>query len=276
MSAEPQEHIETAEPTQEQPEATGAAPADGAKETTPATVPGEPADKVTGEPADKATGESASETKTESKDGGGETGDKATDEATAEAAEEASPASREGMRWYVLRVASNKEDRVCNALKRKVTIEGLEDRIGRVLVPTQKEKRMRAGKVRVVERKLYPGYVFVEMATEEDGSVTENVWFLVKETTGVGDFIGSGGKPTAMRDYDVEKMIAVAERREEQPTLGIPFKKGDRVKVREGSFENYEGDVDGIDEQKGTVTVLLTIFGRATPVDVEYWLLEKL
>jgi transcriptional antiterminator NusG len=184
-------------------------------------------------------------------------------------------ASREGMRWYVLRVASNKEDQVCQALSRKVKIEGLEERIGRILVPTQKEKRMRGGSVRVVERKLYPGYVFVEMATEEDGAVPENVWFMVKETTGVGDFIGSGGKPTPMRDYDVEKMLRAAERREEQPGLGIPFKKGDRVKVREGSFENYEGDVDTIDEQKGMVTVLLTIFGRATPVDVEYWLLER-
>lgn len=134
---------------------------------------------------------------------------------------------------------------------------------------------MRGGSVRVVERKLYPGYVFVEMATEEDGAVPENVWFMVKETTGVGDFIGSGGKPTPMRDYDVEKMLRAAERRDEQPGLGIPFKKGDRVKVREGSFENYEGDVDTIDEQKGMVTVLLTIFGRATPVDVEYWLLER-
>jgi transcriptional antiterminator NusG len=194
----------------------------------------------------------------------------------ADAPDKSSIASQEGMRWYVLRVASNKEDQVSRALSRKIAIEGMEDRIGRILVPTQKEKRMRAGKVRVMERKLYPGYVFVEMETEEDGSVSENVWFMVKETTGVGDFIGSGGKPTPMRDYDVEKMIAVAERREEQPTLGIPFTRGDRVKVREGSFENYEGDVDGIDEQKGTVTVLLTIFGRATPVDVEYWLLEKI
>ena len=185
-------------------------------------------------------------------------------------------ASREGMHWYVLRVASNKEDQVCRALSRKVKIEGLEERIGRILVPTQKEKRMRGGTARVVERKLYPGYVFVEMAPEEDGAVPENVWFMVKETTGVGDFIGSGGKPTAMRDHDVEKMLRAAERREEQPGLGIPFKKGDRVKVREGSFESYEGDVDSIDEQKGTVTVLLTIFGRATPVDVEYWLLERL
>lgn len=199
----------------------------------------------------------------------------AADASDSDAPDETSLSSQKGMRWYVLRVASNKEDQVSRALSRKIAIEGMEDRIGRILVPTQKEKRMRAGKVRVVERKLYPGYVFVEMATEEDGSVAENVWFMVKETTGVGDFIGSGGKPTPMRDYDVEKMIAVAERREEQPTLGIPFSRGDRVKVREGSFENYEGDVDGIDEQKGTVTVLLTIFGRATPVDVEYWLLEK-
>jgi transcriptional antiterminator NusG len=181
----------------------------------------------------------------------------------------------QGMSWYVLRVASNKEDQVCRALSRKVKIEGLEDRVGRILVPTQKEKRMRGGRVRVIERKLYPGYVFVEMATEEDGSVAENVWFMVKETTGVGDFIGSGGKPTPMREHDVEKMLLAAERREEQPEVGIPFSKGDRVKVREGSFENYEGDVDGIDEQKGMVTVLLTIFGRATPVDVEYWLLER-
>ncbi|UCG32882.1 MAG: transcription termination/antitermination factor NusG [Phycisphaerales bacterium] len=201
--------------------------------------------------------------------------DQAQPEPGGEEQEGISLASREGMRWYVLRVASNKEDQVCQALSRKVKIEGLEERIGRILVPTQKEKRMRGGSVRVVERKLYPGYVFVEMATEEDGAVPENVWFMVKETTGVGDFIGSGGKPTPMRDFDVEKMLRAAERRDEQPGLGIPFKKGDRVKVREGSFENYEGDVDTIDEQKGMVTVLLTIFGRATPVDVEYWLLER-
>jgi len=197
-----------------------------------------------------------------------------------QAAEAAAPPAgpeptRPGMKWYVLRVASNKEDQVREALERKVKIEGLEDRIGRVLVPTLKEKRMRGGSARVVERKLYPGYVFVEMATEEDGSIPENVWFLVKETTGVGDFIGSGGKPTSMRQQDVEKMLAAAEKPEDQPGLGIPFRIGDRVKIREGSFENFEGDVEAIDEQKGLVTVLLTIFGRATPVDVEYWLLER-
>jgi len=184
--------------------------------------------------------------------------------------------TRPGMKWYVLRVASNKEEQVRDSLERKVRIEGLQDRIGRILVPTAKEKRMKGGQVKVFEKKLYPGYVFVEMATEPDGSINEGVWFLVKETMGVGDFIGSDGKPTSMRDHDVEMMLLAAAKPEEQATLqGMEFKKGDRVKIKEGSFQNFEGAVDTIDEQKGIVTVLLTIFGRATPVDVEYWQLEK-
>lgn len=185
--------------------------------------------------------------------------------------------TRSGMKWYVLRVASNKEEQVCEALTKKVRLENLEDRVGRILVPTAKEKRMKGGQVKIVEKKLYPGYVFVEMATESDGSIMESVWFMIKETMGVGDFIGSDGKPTSMKDHDVEMMLAAAAKPEEQATLkGMEFAKGDRVKIREGSFENYEGNVDTIDETKGIVTVLLTIFGRATPVDVEYWQLEKL
>src|SRR5262249_61771065 len=107
------------------------------------------------------------------------------------------------MQWYVLRVASNKEESVRDTLVRKIKIEHLEDRVGRILVPTQREKRMRGGQARVFERKLYPGYVFVEMATEEDGSVSESVWYVIKDTTGVGDFIGSDTKPTAMKPHDV-------------------------------------------------------------------------
>jgi transcriptional antiterminator NusG len=184
--------------------------------------------------------------------------------------------TRAGMKWYVLRVASNKENQVSEALERKVRIENLGDRIGRVLVPTAKEKRMKAGQVKVFEKKLYPGYVFVEMATEEDGSIPENVWFMVKETMGVGDFIGSDGKPTPMRDHDVEMMLLASAKPDEEATLqGLEFQKGDRVKIKEGSFQNFEGNVETIDETKGVVTVLLTIFGRSTPVDVEYWQLEK-
>lgn len=181
-------------------------------------------------------------------------------------------ANQPPMHWYVLRVASNKEDSVRDALERKIKIEGLESRVGRILVPTQKEKRMRNGVARVYHRKLYPGYVFVEMATEADGSIPEDVWFVIKETTGVGDFIGSGGKPSPMKPVDVEKMLAAAVKPDDTPTLAnLNFKKGDKVKIREGPFENLEGTVEEINTQKGMVRVIVTLFGRATPVDIEYW-----
>ncbi len=190
---------------------------------------------------------------------------------------EREPLVREGMGWYVLRVASNKESQVRDALERKVKIEQFEDRVGRILVPTQREKRMRGGTARVYLRKLYPGYVFVEMATEPDGSIPEDVWFMIKETTGVGDFIGSGGKPSPMSMVDVEKMLAAVLVSEETPTLAnLNFKVGDRVKVREGPFENFEGVVDEINTQKGTVRVIVTIFGRATPIEIECWQVETL
>lgn len=191
--------------------------------------------------------------------------------------EPAAPVELVEMRWYVLRVASNKEEAVRDALARKVQIENLANCVGRVLVPTVPERRIKGGQSRVYNRKLYPGYVFVEMRTEEDGTIQDDVWFLVKETSGVGDFIGSEGKPSAMNQPEVEKMLAVAERTEDTPSLaGMKFKKGDRVKIREGSFENFEGEVDSIDEQKGIITVQITIFGRSTPVDMEYWNLERI
>ncbi len=188
------------------------------------------------------------------------------------------PIGPRSMHWYVLRVASNREDQVCEALTRKVKIEHLDDRIGRILVPTQREKRMRGRIAKVFDRKLYPGYVFVEMATEEDGSIPEDVWFMVKDTMSVGDFIGSDGKPTPMKPHDVEKMLAVVEKSAEQPTLAgmAGMKKGDAIKVKEGPFENFEGEIDEVFPDKGQVRVIVTIFGRATPIDLEYWQLEML
>jgi transcriptional antiterminator NusG len=180
------------------------------------------------------------------------------------------------MMWYVLRVASNSEDRVCEALQRKVKIEHLDDRIGRILVLTSREKRMRGGVAKVIDKKLYPGYVFVEMATDEDGSIPEDVWFLIKETTGVGDFIGSDGKPSPMKPHDVEQMLGVVAKAEEQPTLAgmSGMKKGDAIKVKEGPFENFEGEIDEVYPDKGQVRVIVTIFGRPTPIELEYWQIE--
>ncbi|HPF37374.1 MAG TPA: transcription termination/antitermination protein NusG [Phycisphaerae bacterium] len=186
------------------------------------------------------------------------------------------PLVRPGMQWYVLRVASNREDQVCTSLVRKVEIEGLTERIGRILVPTQREKRMRGGVAKVYDKKLYPGYVFVEMAVEDDGSIPEDIWFMIKETMSVGDFIGSDGKPTPMKTHDVEKMLAVVEKASEQPTLSgmSGMKKGDAIKVKEGPFENFEGEIDEVFPDKGQVRVIVSIFGRPTPIELEYWQVE--
>jgi len=179
------------------------------------------------------------------------------------------------MHWYVLRVAANKEMQVKEALDRKVQQEGLTDIIGRIEVPTEQIKRIRSGKQTVHKRKLYPGYVFMEMETAEDGRVAERAWFMIKGTGGVGDFIGTEGMPTAMRDTDVAKMLLDAEKPEEAPSIKVEFQKGDHIKIREGAFENFEGVVDSIDSERGIVKVIVTIFGRSTPLDIEYWQIEK-
>jgi len=179
--------------------------------------------------------------------------------------------------WYVLRVASNKEGSVRDALERKVKIEGLDEKIGRILVPTDRrpKPRTKPGEKQYLERKLYPGYVFIEMELEDDGSIGEDPWFLIKETAGVGDFVGSGGKPVAMSQSDVDKMLMQMERPEEGATLAVEFKNGDQVKIKEGAFEGFEGNVDEVLAEKGLVRVIVTIFGRDTPVELEYWQIEK-
>ncbi len=180
------------------------------------------------------------------------------------------------MQWYVLRVAANKEVQVKEALTQKVEREGLSDIVGRIEVPVERVKRIRGSRQTVHMRKLYPGYVFMEMEPTEDGRVREKTWFMIKETSGVGDFIGTEGIPTPMRDTDVAKMLLEAERPEEAPSIRVEFEKGDMIKIREGAFENFEGTVDSIDSERGIVRVIVTIFGRPTPLDIEYWQIEKI
>lgn len=182
------------------------------------------------------------------------------------------------MRWYVLRVASNREEQVKESLQRKVTLEDLKNVIGRIVVPVEQVKRIRGGKQKVLKRKLYPGYVFMEIEPGEDGKISEKAWFLIKETIGVGDFVGTEGLPVPMSDTDVAKMLSEVEKAAEQAAANIKvdFTKGDVVKIREGAFENLEGTVDSIDTERGVVRVILNLFGRSTPVDIEYWQIEKL
>jgi len=185
------------------------------------------------------------------------------------------PMYREGMDWFVLRVASNKESYVRDTLLRKVQIEGLDVRVGRIMVPTEKTKTLKGGKTRIAETKLYPGYIFVEMQLETDGRIPQDVFFLIKETTGVGDFVGTAGRPTPMRQEEVEKMLFDSRLPEETPTVKMEFDPGDNVTITEGPFENYDGTVDEVLPDKGLVRVLVTIFGRQAPVELEYWQIQK-
>ena len=180
------------------------------------------------------------------------------------------------MQWYVLRVAANRELTVRDKLVQKIEMESLQDIIARVEVPVERVKRIRGNKQTVHQRKLYPGYVFMEMDTTEDGRVREKAWFAIKETSGVGDFIGTEGIPTAMKDTDVAKMLMESAKPEDTPSIKVDFKKDDQIKIREGAFENFEGVVDSIDEERGIVKVIVSIFGRSTPLDIEYWQIEKI
>jgi transcriptional antiterminator NusG len=179
------------------------------------------------------------------------------------------------MQFFTLRVASNKEDRVRETLVRKVKIEGLEAQVARILVPVERVRSIKDGKRRDTDRKLYPGYVFIELELDKNGMIPEKVWFTIKETDGVGDFIGSNGKPSPMTPKDQAKIIEAAERPDEPVSAVSSFKTGDRVKVTEGPFVNFEGTVDEVIADKGTVKMIATIFGRATTLELEYWQIEK-
>lgn len=189
--------------------------------------------------------------------------------------DEGEPVRNEGMDWFVLRVASNKESSVRETLLRKVQIEKMTHLVGRILVPTEKTKTIKGGRQRVVETKLYPGYVFVEMRLEPDGRIPQDVFFLIKETTGVGDFVGTAGRPTPMKEHEIEKMLIDSRKPDDEPTIKLVFEKGESVTIREGPFQGYEGTVDELLPDKGLVRVLVTIFGRQAPIELEEWQLSK-
>ncbi|MDP7008228.1 MAG: transcription termination/antitermination protein NusG [Phycisphaerales bacterium] len=183
--------------------------------------------------------------------------------------------TREGMNWFVLRVASNKEDYVKSALDRKVEIEGMQHLVGRIMVPTEKTKTLsKTGKAKITETKLYPGYIFVEMKLEEQ-RISQDIFFLIKETTGVGDFVGTAGKPTPMSAEEVDKMLFDSQAPDEVAEVRLEFNVGDHVNIKDGPFMGYEGTVDEIFPEKGVVRVLATVFGRQTQIEIEYWMIEK-
>jgi transcriptional antiterminator NusG len=186
-----------------------------------------------------------------------------------------SPTPTTPSRWYVLRVASNLEKKMRDKLEQRLAAAGLEESVPSVLVPTETISEMKGGRKRVVHRKLYPGYIMVEMHLDEEGQIPEAVWFLIRETQGIGDFVGSSRMPVPMADHEVERVLNGMRVTDETPQLKINFKLGDRVKINEGPFESYNGVVDEVNEMKGMVRVIVTIFGRETPVELEYWKVEQ-
>jgi len=174
--------------------------------------------------------------------------------------------------WYVLKVQSSREDTIRDALQRRVKIQGLQRFFGQIVVPTEKITEIRNNKKRVVERKTYPGYIMVQM------ELNEKTWFLVRETPGVGDFVGAHGTPTKMTDAEVNQMLHQEEEKTtaEAPKVRIYVERGDRVKIKDGPFENFEGTVEEVIEGRGLVKVMLIIFNRPTPVDLEYWQVERI
>lgn len=180
------------------------------------------------------------------------------------------PALSPGKEWYVLKVQSNREDSIREAILRRVKIASLEAFVGEVFVPTEKVSEIKGGKKRVMERKFYPGYIMAQFEMNDD------LWFIIRETPGVGDFLGSGGKPMPMSERDIERMLGRKIAKDEAPRLKINFEKGSRVKIKEGPFENFEGQVEEVNEAKGLVKVMIQVFGRPAPVELEYWQVESL
>lgn len=178
------------------------------------------------------------------------------------------------MDWYILKVAFNREESIADALRKKIAMEGMQEFFGDVVVPSEDVATFsRDGKKRISKRRLLPGYIMARMAINDD------TWFLVRETAGISDFTGSAGKPMPMDPVDVDRFInrPVEEDEEDAPIkTAIPFKVGDRVRVKEGNFENQEGDVDALDEANGRITVIINIFGRSVPMELDHWQVEPL
>ena len=178
------------------------------------------------------------------------------------------------MDWYILKVQVNREKGICENLQRQVKQAGMEHYFGEVLVPTEDVREFKKdGKQRITKRKLYPGYVVVNMAINDDS------WFLVRETSGIGDFAGAAGRPAPLTQPEIDRILQAArpeeQGEEEEIKTAIPFKIGERVRIKEGYFQNYEGDISNIDERNGRIEVMIDIFGRPNPVDMDHWHAEK-
>jgi len=173
----------------------------------------------------------------------------------------------EGRRWYVVHCYSGYENKVRHAIEQRIESMGMQDKIFDVVVPTEEQIEIKDGKRRNVERRVFPGYILVEMHMDEDS------WYVVRNTPGVTGFVGMGNKPTPLRDEEVAQIMKRME--SEAPVIKVTFKTGQKVRIIDGPFNDVPGTVAEIDMERGKVRVLVNFFGRETPVELDFLQIEK-
>jgi len=173
-------------------------------------------------------------------------------------------------KWYVIHTYSGYENKVVDALQKRVKVFGLDDFVGQVLVPTQKVLEVRAGKKVETEKKFYPGYILVEMDMSDD------VWHVVVNTPKVSGFVGSGRTPTPLSEGEVDQIVHQITAAAEKPAPKYLFDRGETIKIIDGPFSNFTGQVEEVNPVRSTLKVMVTIFGRATPVELDFLQVEKI
>ena len=179
--------------------------------------------------------------------------------------------------WFIVHTYSGFEAKVKHSLLERAEVEGLEEKVGEVLIPIESVVEMRNGKKVVTSKKCYPGYIFVELAWGTD------VYYLVKQTPKVTGFVGisskgktSPQKPPAVSQEEVDRIVSLVEESKEEPKPKFTFEKGETVRITEGPFSSFQGKVEEINEDKNTLKVMVTIFGRSTPVELDFLQVEKI
>lgn len=172
--------------------------------------------------------------------------------------------------WYIVHTYSGFEKKVSESLHQRVQAYGLQDEIGEVLIPTEDIVEKRGGREVKTARRFFPGYILVEM------NMTDNAWHVVKNTPKVTGFVGAGAKPTPLTQEEVDQILTQVRTAAEKPKPKYSFDKGDDVRINEGPFTGFNGKVDEVNSDKNTLKVMVTIFGRSTPVELDFLQVEKL
>ena len=173
-------------------------------------------------------------------------------------------------KWYVVHTQTGAERKAKVNLESRATSANLAHLVHQVLIPTEKISEVKGGKKKISERKFFPGYILVEM------DLTDESWYLVKNTPGISGFVGSGRKPVPLTTHDVEDILKQQEEKATKPKPKVEFEVGESIRVKEGAFANFNGTVDEVNPNKGKLKVMVSIFGRSTPVELEYWQVEKI